>query len=146
MLLLLLIACGEKKEQDRGEDESLPEWTFKVEPRQNGDEIVIEMFLTNEQEQKSSLEFSSSQLYEIVLTNKKKEEVYRYSKERMFLAVITQLVFAPKEVKTFEEVIPLDNMEAGEYTLDVKFVTRTVDEQASFDRTQFQQREIIQLK
>lgn len=140
--LVLLSACGGEKvpvEEKEGEMDEVERkgWTFEVHEELKDHQLIVNMIVTNEQNEKGSLSFSSGQLYEIVLFNQLNEEVYRYSDGRMFTMAVTEQPFEPNESKKFQEEVPLENLEAGTYRLDVQFLVMAADEQEWTEKEEF---------
>ncbi|NEU29713.1 hypothetical protein GN156_02850 [bacterium LRH843] len=131
-LFVFLTACGQgTNKQVQGEEGSGSvadnHWLFETEAKQDEDILHVTLTVTNEQDDESSLEFTSGQLYEMILTNDHGDEVYRYSSNRMFIMMLTQQLFSPGETKTFEEDIPLAELSAGNYKLHTELIVKGVD-------------------
>lgn len=149
LLLMLLTACGQSAPtQGEGGSDSVTDsaWLFETEAVQNENELKVKLTVTNQQENQGTLDFSSGQLYELVLTNDQGEEVYRYSDGRMFTMALVQESFEPGESKTFEEVIALEeDLPAGTYTLDTQLIVMAVDGAEWTDQATFQNRLEIEI-
>lgn len=145
LFVLLLSACGQGGDSptqgEEGNDSvTNSAWSFETKTTHDENELLVQMTVTNQQETKSTLDFASGQLYEMVLTDSNGEEVYRFSEGRMFSMAIVQEAFEAGESKTFEEVIALDKLDKGTYTLDVQLVVMAVDNEEWTDEETFQNR------
>ncbi|WP_231314137.1 BsuPI-related putative proteinase inhibitor [Neobacillus sedimentimangrovi] len=83
--------------------------------------VEIELVLQNKGKFPLHYEFPTSQYYELVITNQEGEEVYRFSKGRLFLQAIHMISLKPKETITWKEYwnYQLDGkrVPSGKYTL-----------------------------
>ena len=104
------------------------------------------MTVTNQQDHEGSLDFSSGQVYELILTNEQEEEVYRYSDGQMFTMAIIEESFEPNESKIFEETIPLEELSPGSYTLDVLLMVMAIDKEEPADKAAFQKKIEVEIE
>ncbi|MBP3949585.1 BsuPI-related putative proteinase inhibitor [Bacillus suaedae] len=148
-LLMLLSACGKSvnapviEEVDEEENE-LKDWGFEVTTEQDESALHVKMTVTNNLEEKQSIDFSSGQKYEVVLRSNG-EEVYRYSDGKMFTMAIITEGFEPGESKTYEQLIPLDGTLAGEYELTAELVVAAVNGESVADSI-FKQVTMVEVK
>ncbi|MFC0469359.1 BsuPI-related putative proteinase inhibitor [Halalkalibacter kiskunsagensis] len=151
-LLIVLSACGTgvnapapTNEGDEGMTTN-KEWLFEVEAKQTDNELNVNLKVINNKDEDSSMDFSSGQMYELVLLNQDGNEVYRFSDGRMFTMALVHETFEPRESKKFSETISLDEIEAGKYTLIAQLVLAALDgKQWSEDGT-FQQSLDVEIK
>jgi len=106
LLTLCFFAAG-----CQAKDESLPvdqsaepreEPSFKVEAAVHEDHTQVKLLLHNLEDQPLSLTFPSSQQFEVIIKRASGEELYRYSKGKMFSQALTSVSLQPGETKTWE--------------------------------------------
>lgn len=147
---MLLSACGQSvnapvtEEVDEEENE-LKDWSFEVTTEQDETALHVKMIVTNNLEEEQSIDFSSGQKYEVVLRSNG-EEVYRYSDDKMFTMAIITEGFQPGESKTYEQSIPLDSIEAGEYELTAELVVAAVNGESGETDSIFKQVTMVEVK
>lgn len=93
------------------------EGTIKVQEQQNAKGILFRYELTNQTEKEKVFQFSSSQKFDYVIKDKNGKVVYQYSKNHMFMQVLTSLKL--KQADVFTQDILVNNLEPGSYTLEV---------------------------
>ncbi|MFO7815298.1 MAG: BsuPI-related putative proteinase inhibitor [Halanaerobiales bacterium] len=91
------------------------------------DKLVLEINILNQTKEKITLEFSSSQKYNIIIKDQKGKIVYDWAENKMF----TQ-AFERKEIKAnssleFEEVLDLSKLKSGEYLIEVSIVAENYE-------------------
>jgi len=131
-LLFVLSACGTSVnapvETNEGDEiVTNSSWIFDVETEQADGELVVKMSVTNNQDQASSIDFSSGQKYELILLNEEGAIEYRYSEGMMFTMALVHETFEPLETKQYEERISLDKISSGSYILDAQLIVAAVD-------------------
>lgn len=82
--------------------------------------------VTNESDKQMTIEFSTSQRYEVVLEKKGEGEVFRFSKGRAFMQVLGELKLKPSETESFN--IKLPELQPGDYSLTIYLVGKGVSE------------------
>jgi hypothetical protein len=111
-----------------------PRFQFYAIPTAGPENAEFTMFLKNEGEIPLNFEFPTSQLVEIIVRNSLGEEVYRYSKGRLFLQAFQTVLIDPQ--KTFQRTVRWNylyngkRVPEGEYTVTASFrPTRLNNEQ-----------------
>lgn len=94
---------------------------FYVMPLSEETQFVIS--LTNQSDQLKKLEFHSSQKYEIIVTNEKREEVYTYSKGKMFSQALGSALIKAGESMEWEETWQHENLPPGQYKAKVSILS-----------------------
>lgn len=94
---------------------------FYVMPLSEETQFVIS--LTNQSDQLKKLEFHSSQKYEIIVTNEKGEEVYIYSKGKMFSQALGSALIKAGESMEWEETWQHENLPPGQYKAKVSILS-----------------------
>ena len=133
-LLVTLTACGQEAEAPGDESQENQEgaeemngWQLEVQAVQENEDLKVELQLTNNTDDTQTLEFSSSQAYELVMTDEADEEVYRFSEGMMFTMAIMEEEIEKGDSRTYEESIPLTHIEEGNYTLQAEIAGKTED-------------------
>ncbi len=93
------------------------EGTIKVQEQQNAKGILFRYELKNQTEKEKVFQFSSSQKFDYVIKDKSDKIVYQYSKNHMFMQVLTSLKL--KQGDVFKQDILVNNLEPGSHTLEV---------------------------
>ncbi|MDQ0207948.1 BsuPI-related putative proteinase inhibitor [Alkalicoccobacillus murimartini] len=134
-LLVLLAACGQEAEapNNEGQDdqegvEEMNDWQLEVQTNQNEGTLLVEMTLTNETGESQTIEFPSSQMYELVLTDESDEEVYRFSEDMMFTMAIVEDELAAGDSRSYEETISVNDLDSGSYTLLAEIVGKPTND------------------
>jgi hypothetical protein len=78
---------------------------------QSKEPIVIVLTLTNEGLRPIKLTFPSAQKYDFIV-RKDKEEIWRWSEDKMFALMLTELTLQPNQSLTYEEIWTQEDMEA----------------------------------
>lgn len=109
------IAEGNNEENNSVKEDDKLEMTSEI--LVEDDKVIFKMGLTNNLEEKAEVSFSSGQQYEIVVTNEKGEEVYRYSDGQFFTQAIVSKQINPGESLNWEDKwnFPKDKEMDGEY-------------------------------
>ncbi|WP_176215226.1 BsuPI-related putative proteinase inhibitor [Cytobacillus gottheilii] len=76
---------------------------FEVSPSIANGELIMDLKIENTGDETVNLEFSTSQKYEIEITDDAGNEIYTYSKGRAFLQVLQNLALTPGERKHWTE-------------------------------------------
>ena len=99
--------------------------------RPGTEQAEMDIILQNRSNQKRELVFSTSQVFEIQITNPKtKEIVYTYSANKSFLQAIQRMVLRPKEVRRWSETwVYAENgkVPQGEHVVKLTLLAQTVD-------------------
>ncbi|MGA4720844.1 BsuPI-related putative proteinase inhibitor [Fictibacillus nanhaiensis] len=93
------------------------ESTINVKEQQNEKGILFRYELKNQTEKEKVFQFSSSQKFDYVIKDKNGKIVYQYSKNHMFMQVLSSLKL--KQADVFKQDILVNNLEPGAYTLEV---------------------------
>ncbi|MDQ0162410.1 BsuPI-related putative proteinase inhibitor [Bacillus alveayuensis] len=103
-ILLIGAACGVEKTKEKEHREGNREKiVITVDARESTDFVDFVLMVKNETEQEVEFEFPSSQKYEIVVTNDKEEELYRYSIGKMFTQALQYETVPPFHYLEFSE-------------------------------------------
>ncbi|KHF38435.1 BsuPI-related putative proteinase inhibitor [Halalkalibacter okhensis] len=150
-VLMFLSACGQGANAplSNGEgDEELEDsnWLFSVETDQLSNELVVKLAVTNNQEEASSIDFSSGQKYELVLLDENGSEVYRYSEGKMFTMALVHETFEPNDSKEFEERINIEDLPKGTYTLEAQFILAAIDGETWTEDGTFQKQVTVEIQ
>lgn len=91
------------------------------------DKLVLDINILNQTHEKITLEFSSSQKYDIIIKDQKGKIVYDWAENKMF----TQ-AFERKEIKDdssleFEVELDLSGLESGDYFIEVSIVAENYE-------------------
>lgn len=106
LLTLCFFATGcQSKEESvpvNGGSELRAESSFNVEAAVHEDHTKVKLLLHNQGNQPLLLTFPSSQQFEVIIQRASGEELYRYSKGKMFSQALTRVELQPGETKTWE--------------------------------------------
>ncbi|MDM5317608.1 BsuPI-related putative proteinase inhibitor [Fictibacillus sp. b24] len=91
--------------------------SIKVQEQQNAKGILFRYELKNQTEKEKVFQFSSSQKFDYVIKDKSGKIVYQYSRNHMFMQVLTSLKL--KQADVFKQDILVNDLEPGAYTLEV---------------------------
>jgi hypothetical protein len=94
----------------------------------NDDQMLIEFELINQHSNSQLLQFGSGQQYEIIVTNDKGEEVYRYSDGKMFTMALVYREIKPGEALRWQENWDLtdkngEKLTSGNYKIEIQVLT-----------------------
>ena len=124
IILLLMavgpvLAVGEEREATRPLD-----FSFFVDPVAGPEKAEFELSLSNNGDAPLSFEFPTSQKYEIIVIDSKKDKVYQYSKGKAFAQAFETLVIKPQEKVKWKESwdysVEGKPIKEGEYTVVTK--------------------------
>lgn len=93
------------------------ESSLKIQEQQNAKGILFRYELKNQTEKEKVFQFSTSQKFDYVIKDKSGKIVYQYSKNHMFMQVLTSLKL--KQADVFKQDILVSDLEPGTYTLEV---------------------------
>ena len=88
---------------------------------------IIAVVMTFDSDQLKKLEFHSSQKYEIIVTNDKGEEVFIYSKGKMFSQALETALLKSGENMEWEETWKHDPLPPGQYKAKVSILSHKSD-------------------
>jgi hypothetical protein len=150
-LLIVLSACGTEVNApaptNEGDEAMInADWLFEVETEQADNELNVKLNVTNNKDETSSIDFSSGQIYEIVLLDQEGDEVYRFSKGRMFTMALVHESFEPGESKEYSEAISLEEIEPGSYTLEAQLVLAALNGKEWSEDGTFQKRINVEIQ
>ncbi|WP_394187197.1 BsuPI-related putative proteinase inhibitor [Metabacillus halosaccharovorans] len=98
---------------------------FQVIPLSKETQFIIS--LTNQSDQLKKLEFHSSQKYEIIVTNDKGEEIFTYSRGKMFSQALETALLKSGENMEWEETWKHDPLPPGQYKAKVSILSHKSD-------------------
>lgn len=81
--------------------------------------------LINNSSETKKLKFSSSQKYEIIVTDQNNQEVYRYSEGKMFAQALESTLIKPAESVKWEEI--WEGIKPGEYEVEVSILSHDAE-------------------
>ncbi|MDR7000836.1 BsuPI-related putative proteinase inhibitor [Neobacillus niacini] len=114
-------------------DVSKPEFTFNVIPSAGPEGVEFELLLMNEGDIPLKLEFPTSQLFEITVTDTSGNELYRYSKGRYFLQAFQSIKIEPKtsykRIAVWDYTLDGKRVPAGEYNVHVTLKAVNLNEE-----------------
>jgi hypothetical protein len=93
------------------------ESSIQVLEPQNDKGILFRYELKNQTEKEKVFQFPTSQKFDYVIKDKNGKIVYQYSKNHMFMQVLSSLKL--KQADTFKQDILVKDLEAGTYELEV---------------------------
>ncbi|ANX11227.1 hypothetical protein ABE41_004355 [Fictibacillus arsenicus] len=93
------------------------ESSIQVLEQQNEKGILFRYELKNQTEKEKVFQFPTSQKFDYVIKDKNGKIVYQYSKNHMFMQVLSSLKL--KQADTFKQDILVKDLEAGTYELEV---------------------------
>jgi len=82
-----------------------------------GEELRVELSLQNTLGTSITIVFPSSQRFDFFILNREGKEVYRWSKDKVFLAVISEVTLAVSETIDEELTWMIQDLTPGEYTV-----------------------------
>lgn len=124
MLIMFLFGCSENTivEEKEGEvkvESGELELLIDVNVLSNQAEFIIT--LINNSSKTKRLEFSSSQKYEIIVTDQNNHEVYRYSEGKMFAQALESTLIKQGESIKWEEI--WEGIKPGEYEVEISILS-----------------------
>jgi hypothetical protein len=93
------------------------ESSIQMQEPQNEKGILFRYELKNQTEKEKVFQFSTSQKFDYVIKDKNGKIVYQYSKNHMFMQVLSSLKL--KQADTFKQDILVKDLETGTYELEV---------------------------
>ncbi|MBO1511645.1 BsuPI-related putative proteinase inhibitor [Metabacillus bambusae] len=133
MMIMFLFGCSggnentantkiEEKDGEVKVENSELELMVDVKVLSNQAEFIIT--LINNSSKTKKLEFSSSQKYEIIVTDQNNQVVYRYSEGKMFAQALESTLIKQDESIKWEEIWEFDNgIKPGEYEVEVSILS-----------------------
>lgn len=122
LILFSFILIPASAEGNQGGTEKM-NYHFSVLPAAGPEIAKLQIKLSNETSKKLSFNFSTSQMYEIIIRNSVGREVYRYSKNRSFLQALQEVALEPGDTKTWHVnwnyMIDGKRVPEGAYELEV---------------------------
>ncbi len=112
-------------------------WAFDVETEKREQELLVHMTLENLTEQEKNLDFSSGQIFELILKDSSGETVYRFSDGKMFTMAIVQQTYGAGESQSFSEAVDISQLESGTYSLKAEIVAASIDGKELKDKEEF---------
>jgi hypothetical protein len=131
IILLLMavapaLAIGEEKQAVTDSD-----FSFYVNPLAGPDQAEFELFLINNGNAPLTFEFPTSQKYEIIVTDAKKNKVYQYSEGMAFAQVFEKITLKPQESIKWQEKWDYSSqgvrVSEGEYTVTAELKAVSVN-------------------
>lgn len=108
------------------------QFQFSVIPHAGSEEIEFEILIKNQGDYPLSLEFPSSQYFEISVTDQSGLEVYRYSKGRFFLQALQTIKIDPhqtfRKVEKWNYQVNGQIVPEGEYTVTATLLLRKLND------------------
>lgn len=124
ILSIFILLFGLNYVSAENEDASEPKLQLEVNLNeliyQANEELKLLINLNNNSQERIQLNFSSAQIYEIVVKDWQNEVLYRWSEDKVFAQVLKDISLAPEEKKTYEDNIDLSQFTAGVYFLEVE--------------------------
>lgn len=115
------------------------ETTLKVEA--TPEKATFHISFSNEGEEDANVLFSSGQKFELVVENENKEEMYRYSINKMFTMALETIKLAPGEgielTDEWDYMLNGEKVPPGEYKATVTMIPKEINEEA-VDSNSFQ--------
>jgi hypothetical protein len=130
-VLLFLFPFSLKGEANVGEDNR--QFQFSVIPDVGSEEVKFEIIVKNQGDYPMSLEFPSSQYFEISVTDQSGLEVYRYSKGRLFLQALQTVKIDShqtfRKIESWNYQVNGKRVPAGQYTVTATLLPRKLNDQ-----------------
>jgi Intracellular proteinase inhibitor len=126
-VILFLFPFSLKGEASYGEP-----FQFSVVPQVGHERVEFELLIKNNEATPLDFEFPTSQYYEITVTDRSGNEVYRYSKGRFFLQALQNLKIEPyqthRNVESWDYKVNGKRVPAGQYTVTATLLPRKLNE------------------
>lgn len=105
LLLPLILGCIQEESLISKPNEDKLEITLQVDKAlyQKGEPIRLNLIATNKTDDTIKLTFPSSQRYDFVVKSQGGEEVWRWSKDRMFAMMLYEEELKPKDCLVYKE-------------------------------------------
>ncbi|MCF8001594.1 MAG: hypothetical protein K9K76_07060 [Halanaerobiales bacterium] len=91
------------------------------------DNLALDIEISNQSKEKITLEFSSSQKYNIIIRDQKDKIVYNWAENKMFTQAFEKKEIKANSVLKFKEVIDLSELASGEYLIEVNIVAENYE-------------------
>lgn len=126
-VILFLFPFSLKGDASYGE-----QFQFSVVPNIRNERVDFELLIKNNEEAPLHFEFPTSQYYEITVTDRSGNEVYRYSKGRFFLQALQNLKIEPhqtyRKVESWDYKVNGKRVPAGQYTVTATLLPRKLND------------------
>ena len=130
-VLLFLFPFGLKGEANYGDNDQ--RFQFSIVPIVGHEKVEFEILIKNERDYPLSLEFPSSQYFEISVADQSGLEVYRYSKGRFFLQALQTVKIDPhqtfRKIESWNYQVNGKRVPAGQYTVTATLLPRKLNDQ-----------------
>jgi hypothetical protein len=130
-VILFLFPFSLKGEANYGENNQ--QFQFSIIPIAGHEKVEFEILIKNESDSPLSLEFPSSQYFEISVTDQSGLEVYRYSKGRFFLQALQTVKIDPhqtfRKIESWNYQVNGKRVPAGQYTVTATLLSRKLNDQ-----------------
>jgi hypothetical protein len=94
-----------------------------------GEDLILELSLQNTQTTPITIAFPSSQRFDFVVLNHEGNEVYRWSRDKAFLTVISKVMLSPSESIDEQLSWRVQGVSPGEYTVTGETAEFFIDDQ-----------------
>jgi|GEM_PF-3738726 len=146
------VTAAEKKitvKSTKPEKEKLLE--TRLDTKLEKDSLKMNFSLVNTSSKDIDLYFSSGQKYEIVITNSRGQEVYRWSEGKAFTLALVEAKLAAGKKMEFAESWDLTGKDgkkvpAGKYTVEVRILARPVDGSIVLTEDQLKAKKTVEIK
>lgn len=103
--------------------------------------VVFDFELVNHYSEPKQLQFGSGQQYEVVITNEKGEEVYRYSDDKFFTLAIIYKTIKPGESLKWQDIWDMTDQEgekltSGKYTANITIMVMPENKDEKIEENQ----------
>lgn len=131
LLIIILLLSGCSHQAEEGKEVTAPmektnQVLLNVSAEESMDQAVLKLSIQNDTDMKKTFTFPSGQTYELSVTDQEGNEVYRYSKGKMFTQTIRELTLEPGEKKEYQEVWGYrsngNKAASGEYKVEALFL------------------------
>jgi len=111
--------------------------SYKIED----DKVVFDFQLINHYPEQKQLMFGSGQQFELIITDEKGEEVYRYSDDKVFTLAIVYKDINPGESLKWQDEWDMRNkdgekLESGKYKAEIRVIAIQEDDDQKIDKSQ----------
>jgi len=93
----------------------------------NQEKLNVKIIIHNNSEKEMSLQFNTSQVYNIFIKNKQNEVIYNWAQNKMFTQSFTTKIIDAKSKIELQEEINITNLKIGTYYLEVQIVANNID-------------------
>lgn len=101
--LVLLFGCSHSNDA-KEVSMNMESVTLSADAVQKNNQVIFTLTVQNHSDAAKKMAFRSGQKYEILVKDQSGEELYKYSKGKMFIQSLDQLVLKPGESRSFEEI------------------------------------------